>query len=123
MQPGARRRRMRNTILAAAILLAPAAASAHAILKTSTPPERGTVPAGQQTLTLRYNSRIDHARSRLTLDGTNAQMVLPLEPDSPADSLVTKTDLTPGSYVVHWQVLAIDGHLTRGDVHFTVTAK
>jgi hypothetical protein len=28
---------------------------------------------------------------------------------------------TPGAYVVRWQVLAIDGHITRGDVPFTVT--
>lgn len=114
---------MRHMIFAAAILLAPAAASAHAILIDSTPPDHGTIPAGNQTLDLRYNSRIDHARSRLTLDGTNARMVLPLEKDSPPDALVTKADLTPGAYVVHWQVLAIDGHLTRGDVRFTVTPK
>ncbi len=113
---------MRTMILAAAVLLAPMAASAHAILKESTPPDRGSVPAGARTLTLRYNSRIDHARSRLTLDGTNAKMVLPLEQDSPPDALVAKVDLTPGAYTIHWQVLAIDGHLTRGDVHLTVTA-
>ncbi len=105
------------------ILLAPVAASAHAILMQSTPPDRGAVASGAQTLTLRYNSRIDHARSRLTLDGTNAQLVLPLNADSPVDSLAAKVELTPGTYVVHWQVLAIDGHLTRGDVHFTVTDK
>jgi hypothetical protein len=28
--------------------------------------------------------------------------------------------LTPGVYVLRWQVLAIDGHITRGDVPFTV---
>ena len=29
----------------------------------------------------------------------------------------------PGAYTLHWQVLAIDGHITRGNVHFTVDAK
>ena len=114
---------MRFVILAATLVLAPAAASAHAILKQSTPPDKGALPPGEQTLTLRYNSRIDHARSRLTLDGANAQIVLPLEKDSPADALVAKVDLSPGAYVVHWQVLATDGHLTRGDIHFTVAPK
>ena len=34
----------------------------------------------------------------------------------------TSAELTaPGAYVVRWQVLAIDGHITRGDVPFTVT--
>jgi methionine-rich copper-binding protein CopC len=115
---------MRTMIIVTAGLLATiGTASAHAILKESTPPDRGSIAPGERTVTMRYNSRIDHARSRLTLDGTNAQMVLPLDQDSPADALVTKVNLTPGSYVVHWQVLAIDGHLTRGDVHFTVTEK
>jgi hypothetical protein len=32
----------------------------------------------------------------------------------------TTATLTPGPYVLRWQVLAIDGHITRGDVTFTV---
>ncbi len=106
----------------ALILLAPAAASAHAILMQSDPPDRSTVPAGPRNLVLHYNSRIDHTRSRLTLQGTNAQKVLPLEDGSGPDVLAAKADLSPGDYVVHWQVLATDGHLTRGDLRFRVTA-
>jgi methionine-rich copper-binding protein CopC len=30
--------------------------------------------------------------------------------------------LAPGQYRLRWQVLAIDGHLTRGDIPFTVKA-
>ncbi len=112
---------MRLPILAAAVLLAPAAASAHAIIMQSQPPDRGSLVAGTRSLVLRYNSRIDHARSRLTLEGTNAQMVLPLSADAPADVLAAKVELSPGDYVLHWQVLAVDGHLTRGDIHFAVT--
>lgn len=118
---------MRIFLTAATLAMLSASASApafaHAILKESTPPDRGALAAGDQTLTLRYNSRIDHARSRLTLDGTNAQMILPLDKDSPPDALVSKVELSPGDYTVHWQVLAVDGHLTRGDVHFTVHPK
>ncbi len=83
------------------------------------PAPRPSAPA-QPQIVLRYNSRIDHARSRLTLQGTNAEMVLPLQPDSPVDALAAKAELTPGDYTVHWQVLAVDGHITRGDVRFTV---
>jgi methionine-rich copper-binding protein CopC len=110
---------MRHLLLST-MLLAPAAASAHAILVQSQPAAQSSVPAGPTTLVLRYNSRIDQARSRLTLRGTNAAMVLPLEPDSPADTLAAQAELTPGTYVLHWQVLAVDGHMTRGDVRFTV---
>ena len=114
---------MRHLLLAGAVLLAPNLALAHAILVQSDPADQSTIPAGQHDLVLRYNSRIDHGRSRLTLQGTNAAMPLQLKPNSPADTLASSADLTPGAYVIHWQVLAIDGHMTRGDVRFTVTAK
>ena len=48
--------------------------------------------------------------------------MLPIVPDGPPDMLETTANLeTPGAYVVRWQVLAVDGHITRGDVPFTVT--
>ncbi len=102
------------------LLLAPKLALAHAILVQSQPADQATIQPGERTLVLRYNSRIDHQLSRLTLQGTNAQLVLPLDPKSPADTLSATVDLTPGTYLVHWQVLATDGHMTRGDVRFTV---
>ncbi len=107
-------------LLLALVLLAPEAAWAHAILIQSQPVAGSSIAPGQSELVLRYNSRIDHARSRLTLEGTNARMVLPLEDGSAPDALAAKTELTPGDYTVHWQVLAVDGHMTRGDVRFTV---
>jgi methionine-rich copper-binding protein CopC len=70
---------------------------------------------------LRYNSRIDSYRSRLSVtrpDGSST--VLPIAPTSADDQLETVVRLAPGGYVLHWQVLAIDGHITRGDVPFTV---
>jgi methionine-rich copper-binding protein CopC len=103
-------------------VLAPATASAHAILEASHPGAGDSVPAGQTDLQFRYNSRIDHERSRLLLtrpDGS--QITLKIAPNDPPDVLSTTTALTPGSYSVRWQVLAIDGHITRGDVRFTVT--
>ena len=39
---------------------------------------------------------------------------------SAADVLAASATLTPGAYVMRWQVLAVDGHITRGDVPFTV---
>lgn len=102
------------------LLLAPKLALAHAILIQSQPADQASIPPGERSLVLRYNSRIDHQLSRLTLQGTNAQMTLPLDPKSPADTLSAKADLSPGSYLLHWQVLATDGHMTRGDVRFIV---
>ena len=106
-----------------AALLSPGPARAHAVLEDSTPPSGAAVQAGTLELRLRYNSRIDRARSRLTLiradDGRDN---VAIAPDGPPDIITARLDLTPGAYVIRWQVLAVDGHITRGDVPFTVTA-
>jgi methionine-rich copper-binding protein CopC len=107
-----------------AALLAAAAlpAFAHAILEASQPEAGASISAGKIAMQFRYNSRIDRARSKLVLtrpDQTRA--TLPIAPDGPPDMIATSAELTPGPYVVRWQVLAVDGHITRGDVPFTVT--
>lgn len=101
----------------------PGAALAHAILVASVPAPEGRVPAGALALALRYNSRIDAERSKLTLrspDGGERRLAL-VESGRP-DALRADVTLAPGAYVVRWQVLAIDGHITRGDVPFEVVA-
>jgi hypothetical protein len=105
--------------------LAPALAQAHAILVQSEPASGGTAASGPVPMEFRFNSRIDRGRSRLTLTAPDhRQSVLPIAPeDGSPDILHTSATLTPGAYVVRWQVLAIDGHITRGDVNFTVTGK
>jgi copper resistance protein C len=105
--------------------LVPAAAMAHAILEQSQPSAGGTVPAGKVTLSFTYNSRVDRARSRLTLTRPDqTQTVLRISQTGAPNVISTSTELTaPGAYSVRWQVLAIDGHITRGDVPFTVTGQ
>ena len=116
----------RQLILAlVGVMLAPAAAMAHAILVQSQPPAGGSVPAGKIAMSFRYNSRIDRDRSRLTLTSPDhSQTVLQISPVGPPNVINTGAELsTPGAYVVRWQVLAVDGHITRGDVPFTVTGR
>lgn len=104
------------------LLLAPAA-FAHAILVDSKPASGASVPAGRVDMTFRYNSRIDRDRSRLTLTRPDhSHVVLPIIPAGAPNVIECDATLTvPGAYVVQWQVLAVDGHITRGDVPFTVT--
>ncbi len=105
-----------------AVLLAlPGTAHAHAILIAGSPAPGATLPAGPVVVTLRFNSRIDLARSRLTLTAEGAApRVLPLAPGGPPDVMASAAELVPGAYSLHWQVLAVDGHITRGEVPFTV---
>jgi len=108
------------TMLAATFL--PRAGLAHAILEDSTPSAGAAVRPGPLDLRFRYNSRIDRARSRLTLTRPDqSRDTLPIVPDGPPDIIRCHLDLRPGAYVVRWQVLAVDGHITRGNVPFSVT--
>lgn len=97
-------------------------AQAHAILMQSDPAHAARLPPGARTLSLRFNSRLDRLRSRLTLTGPDkSQVVLPLL-DGPDDLIAAAVTLAPGAHVLRWQVLAVDGHITRGDLPFTVAA-
>ena len=100
--------------------LAATPACSHAILVGSDPLPGATVTPGPAHVVLRFNSRIDQGRSRLELRGGGQATVLPLGPAPGADQLAAETALAPGAWVLRWQVLAVDGHLTRGDVPFTV---
>jgi methionine-rich copper-binding protein CopC len=118
--PGAMTRTLTALLVALSL---PSVASAHAILIDSTPAIRASIPAGPEAMTLKFNSRIDRERSRLTLIGPDkAETRLPVGADGPPDVMTTSTTLTPGAYTVRWQVLAVDGHITRGDVPFSVVA-
>ena len=81
------------------------------------------IPAGAISFLLRYNSRIDRTRSRLTLIRPDrSHTTLPIIAGSSPDIIAARVSLVPGAYVIRWQVLAVDGHITRGDVPFTVAA-
>src|ERR1700733_15241392 len=110
-------------ITAGSVLIA-STAGAHAVIIDSIQAVDAVVPAGYADVTLHFNSRIDHQRSRLTLvspDG--AASLLAIAPDSAADVIAAKMNgLAAGQYRLRWQVLAIDGHMTRGDIRFSVKA-
>jgi len=99
-------------------------AAAHAVIVEATPAVNATVHGDRLAVILRFNSRIDRGRSRLTLiDAAGKETVVALERSSPSNVLAASIGgLRPGKYRLRWQVLAIDGHITRGDIPFTVAA-
>jgi methionine-rich copper-binding protein CopC len=101
-----------------------AALHAHAVLVASSPAAHSSVKGPDVVIELRFNARIDAARSNLTISGPDRK-VRPLEitaqdPGKPALLNTTAHGLAPGAYQLRWQVLAADGHITRGQVPFTV---
>jgi hypothetical protein len=108
--------------LAALMAACPRAALAHAVLLSSTPHRNGIVNGPDITINLKYNSRVDGARSSLSLlrpDGTVERISAPTQ-SAPDLLSATGHGLAKGSYVLRWQVLASDGHITRGEVPFQV---
>jgi len=99
----------------------PLPAFAHAILVESTPAVGASIPAGDTPFRLRFNSRIDRARSRLILiRPDHSTSVVPIDDQGSDDVLIGHVALPAGSFVLRWQVLAVDGHITRGDVPLIV---
>jgi methionine-rich copper-binding protein CopC len=108
----------------AAFLAAGSLIEGHAILKESSPAANATVVGPDLAITLKYNVRVDSARSKVQLSRPDETVTeLPLQQQASPDTLSAKaTGLTPGAYKLQWQVLAPDGHITRGVVPFTVKA-
>ena len=99
-------------------------ASAHALVTASEPATGAVLAEAPARVWLRFNSRVDRARSRLSLHGPdNGQTPLPLDAVKEPTLLEARTDIvpwSPGAWRLRWQVLALDGHITRGDVAFTL---
>ncbi len=106
-----------GALLAVSIL--PGVLNAHAVLEESTPAAGSTV-GPKLEIKLRFNTRIDGKRSQLELvtpPGKSQPVTLESQ-DSP-QIVSAHVALQDGSYRLRWQVLAVDGHITRGEFHST----
>ena len=109
-------------LLIALLAVSPRRALAHAVLLSSTPQKNVVVSGPDIAISLKYNSRVDGARSSLSLvkpDGS-LERIDALKQPLPDTLLATGHKLAKGAYVLRWQVLSSDGHITRGEVPFRV---
>jgi copper resistance protein C len=109
-------------LIAALVVANPRMALAHAVLLSSTPQKNASVSGPDITINLKYNSRVDGARSSLSLlkpDGSIERIDSLTQPTADVLS-ATGHKLAKGAYVLRWQVLSSDGHITRGEVPFQV---
>ena len=107
-------------VLAMTLIFCAWPARAHAILLGATPTAHQVVNGRSIPIKLHFNSRIDGKRSRLSLIGPDGrERALPINNQPSPDTLTAEAEtLPPGSYMLRWQVLAEDGHITRGEVPF-----
>jgi methionine-rich copper-binding protein CopC len=113
----------RCAIVALALWVVTPCALAHAVVTSSEPARDGVVAPGELDVRVAFSSRIDPARSRLVLvapDG--AQTPLSIVERKPGVVTAKARAAAKGRWVLHWQVLSLDGHVTRGDVPFRVEA-
>jgi methionine-rich copper-binding protein CopC len=114
----------RNTVLVLALALFCYAwpARGHAILLAAVPAIHQPVDGPKVPFKLRFNSRVDGKRSRLVLLCPGGRTrALTIATQSAPDTLSSEAaGLGTGAYILRWQVLSEDGHITRGDVPFQV---
>ncbi len=111
-------------ILLAGLLLPATRAEAHAIIVSSMPAANSEVPAGPLDILLQFNSLIDVALSRVDLVDP-AGKIAPVTLTSLGKGALSAraTVDAPGKWRLRWQVLSVDGHITRGEIPFSVAAK
>jgi methionine-rich copper-binding protein CopC len=108
--------------IAVSMAAAPRRALAHAVLVSSSPQKNAAVSGPDININLTYNSRVDGGRSALSLlkpDGS-VERIGGLTQPLPDVVSATGHGLVRGNYVLRWQVLSSDGHITRGEVPFRV---
>jgi copper resistance protein C len=88
----------------------------------SKPALHSSVKGPDVAIWLRFNVRVDGSRSRLhLLSPDGSQQTLSLAKQTNPDILQSQVaGLKPGDYKLQWQVLASDGHISRGEIAFTV---
>jgi len=97
--------------------------AAHAVLVESTPAPHSTFSGTSIAIRLRFNVRIDADRSIITLfrsDGFNWKLQTLKRPE-PNTLAATATNLQAGDYRIRWQALAPDGHITSGEIPFSIS--
>ncbi len=97
-------------------------AAAHAIVEKSTPQANAIVAPGPLAVTIVFNTRLDRARSRLALEAPDGAVTpIALDANTPATAIGGRGEVTSeGQWKLRWQVLATDGHITRGEIPFVV---
>lgn len=104
------------------ILAATTPVWAHAVLMESKPKINSAIKGPDVPIWLRYNVRVDGKRSRLQLIGPDGSTIPVEAPKQTAADVLEShvSGLKPGEYKLQWKVLASDGHMSSGEVDFTV---
>jgi methionine-rich copper-binding protein CopC len=111
-------------IALAASLAASAPASAHAFLKSATPPVGSTVPAAPAQVVIDYTEGVEPRFSTIEVQNAAGKRVdkgdVHVAPGNNERLAVSLNPLPPGTYKTTWHATAVDTHKTEGSFVFTV---
>jgi methionine-rich copper-binding protein CopC len=96
---------------------------AHAYPAVSSPANNATLREGPREVRIQFTEGVEIAFSQITVKRQNGEVVSQGKLRQLADDTVA-TDLKPlalGTYVIEWQVLSVDTHVTEGVLRFSVS--
>jgi copper resistance protein C len=97
----------------------------HAYPTVSSPADGASLKEPPREVRIQFTEGLELAFSRITVKGPNGEVVSQGKARQPAqDTLaIDLKPLIPGIYVVEWQVLSVDTHITEGVLRFTLAPK
>jgi methionine-rich copper-binding protein CopC len=97
---------------------------AHAACKEADPAPGSVLEKAPAQINLHCNSALEVAFSKVQVNNASGQQVdnggLQGDPKDPKCLVLPLPPLQPGVYKVLWNVVARDGHKTKGDYTFTI---
>ncbi len=100
-------------------------ASAHAYPTVCSPADGASLKEPPREVRIQFTEGLELAFSQITVKGPSGEIVSQGKLRQPAQDTLTvdlKT-LSPGNYVVEWQVLSVDTHITEGVLRFSLAPK
>lgn len=105
-------------------LLVPPKALAHAKLIRSRPNASEVLAKTPASVELWFNERLENEFNSIEVSDMAGRKVegghARVNPQDRTNLLMRLTTLPRGSYVVHWKILSVDGHTSRGRFIFSV---
>jgi copper resistance protein C len=97
----------------------------HAYPTVSSPADGASLKEPPREVRIQFTEGLELAFSRITVKGPNGEVVSQGKMRQPAQDIlaVDLKTLSPGNYMVEWQVLSVDTHVTEGLLRFTIAPK
>ena len=111
-------------LLLITLTLLPSIGEPHAALVKSSPARRAAVTEPPPRIELVFNERLEPAYARLSVEDPSGTRVdlrdVTVVSDDARRLFVSVPPLKPGTYIVRFRVLSVDGHVVESSFPFTV---